>query len=146
MPMSRTRPARPENSSDSRVRWPKSLTNMAPDTLKRSVIVVFIDAFRSKPSRVIAERRRPTRLAGMMKTGSTKRVNRVSRHSSRSMAMSVVVSTMKFDTTEPSVVVTARCAPITSLLTRLIKAPVWVRVKKAMGMADTWSKSRTRRS
>ena len=60
--------------------------------------------------------------------------------------MSVVASTMTFDTTEPSVVVTARWAPMTSLFIRLIRAPVWVRVKKAIGMADTWSNSFTRRS
>ena len=48
--------------------------------------------------------------------------------------MSVVTSTMTFDTTVPSVPVTARCAPITSLFRRLISAPVWVRVKNAIGM------------
>ena len=60
--------------------------------------------------------------------------------------MSVVPSTITFDTTDPSVVVTARWAPMTSLFIRLISAPVWVRVKKLMGMAETWSNSFTRRS
>ena len=41
---------------------------------------------------------------------------------------------------------TARWAPITSLFMRLISAPVWVRVKKAIGMRCTWSNSATRRS
>ena len=49
-------------------------------------------------------------------------------------------------TTPDSVQVKARCAPITSLLSRLTRAPVWVRVKKATGMRWTWSYSRARRS
>ena len=63
------------------------------------------------------------------------------------MAMSVVATTtMTLDTTEPSVPVTARWAPMTSLFMPLISAPVWVRVKKAMGMRCTWSNRATRRS
>ena len=57
------------------------------------------------------------------------------------MATSVVASTMTLDTTEPSVPVSARCAPITSLFSRLMSAPVWVRVKKAIGIRCTWSNS-----
>ena len=41
----------------------------------------------------------------------------------------------------PSVLVTACCAPITSLFSRDINAPVWVRVKNAIGIRCTWSKS-----
>ena len=40
-------------------------------------------------------------------------------------------------TTEPSVFVTALCAPTTSLFNRLISAPVCVRVKNAIGMRWT---------
>ena len=43
--------------------------------------------------------------------------------SRNNIAVSVVTSTITFDTTEPSVVVSARCAPITSLFMRLINAP-----------------------
>ena len=43
--MSRTRPARSPNERDSSAGRPNSLTSSAPDTLNRSVIVVFIDAF-----------------------------------------------------------------------------------------------------
>ena len=46
----------------------------------------------------------------------------------------------------PSVPVTAFWAPTTSLFMRLISAPVWVRVKKAIGIRCTWSNSATRRS
>ena len=134
MPMSRTRPARSLNASDSRVRLPNSFTSNAPETLKRSVIWVFMAEFRSKPSRVIADSLRPTRLAGMMNTGRTSRASSVIRHSRATMATRVVPRTMTLETTEPRVVVTARWAPITSLFIRLISAPVWVRVKKPIGI------------
>ena len=39
-----------------------------------------------------------------------------------------------------------RCAPMTSLLSRVTSAPVWVRVKKAIGIRWTWSNRRMRRS
>ena len=41
---------------------------------------------------------------------------------------------------------TAFWASSTSLVSRLISDPVWVRVKKAIGMRWTWSYSSTRRS
>ena len=60
--------------------------------------------------------------------------------------VSVVESTITFDTSEPSVPVTASCAPMTSLFRRLMSAPVCVRVKNATGMRCTLSNSATRRS
>ena len=62
------------------------------------------------------------------------------------IAPKVVISTMMLDTTEPNVPVTVDCAPITSLFIRLIKAPVCVRVKKAIGKRWTWSYSAVRNS
>ena len=62
------------------------------------------------------------------------------------MAVSVVASTITFDTTEPSVPVTALCAPTTSLFSRLTSAPVCVRVKNARGMRCTLSNSVLRSS
>ena len=62
------------------------------------------------------------------------------------MAASVNASVTTFDTTDPSVPVSARCAPITSLFMRLISAPVCVRVKNAIGMRCVWSNSERRRS
>ena len=59
---------------------------------------------------------------------------------------STVESGTTFDTTGPSVPVPSRCAPITSLFSRLTSAPVWVRVKNEMGMRCTWSNNDTRRS
>jgi len=62
------------------------------------------------------------------------------------MKESVTTTVMMFETTVPSVVVTACCAPITSLLSRDCNAPVCVRVKNEIGSRWTWSKSSTRRS
>ncbi len=53
IPMSRTRPTLTPKSSRSSSWRPNNFTNCAPATLKRSVIVAFMEAFRSMPSRVI---------------------------------------------------------------------------------------------
>ena len=50
------------------------------------------------------------------------------------------------DTVLDSVEVKARCAPITSLLSRDTSAPVWVRVKNASDMRCTCAKTLVRRS
>ncbi len=42
-------------------------------------------------------------------------------------------------TTPERVEVNARWAPSTSLLSRLTRAPVWVRVKNCNGIRCTWS-------
>ena len=144
--MSRTPRARDENTSVSEARRPKSFTRIAPATLKRSLICAFIAALCSICSCAMAPSRRPTRFAGAMKRGSTTSESRVRRHSSANIAVRVKASTTTFDTTEPSVDVTAVWAPTTSLLRREMSAPVWVRVKKATGMRCTLSKRATRRS
>ena len=46
-PMSRTRPACARNSASSALGCPNSLTRSAPDTLKRSTIVVFMSPMSS---------------------------------------------------------------------------------------------------
>ena len=146
MPMSRTRPAlsaKPSRSSSGR---PKSLTSQAPETLNRSVIVAFIVAFRFMPSRVIPATVLPTRRAGRMNRGSRTMASRVMRHSRKKRVTSVVIAVMVFATTVPSVPVRARWAPITSLLRRLTRAPVRVRVKNETGSRCTWSNRATRRS
>ena len=53
---------------------------------------------------------------------------------------------MTFDTTLDSTEVKACCAPMTSLFSREISAPVWVRVKNAIGMRCTCANTRVRRS
>jgi len=53
---------------------------------------------------------------------------------------------MTLVTTPDSVQVNARWAPITSLSSRLTRAPVRVRVKKAIGIRCTWENTARRRS
>ncbi len=145
-PMSRTRSARREKSSASSSCRPNSLTSSAPATLKRSVMVVFISLFRSMPSRVMTCNWRPIRFAGMMNNGSRISVRSVRRHSRNAIAARVNASVTMFDTTEPSVPVSALCAPMTSLFMRLMRAPVCVRVKNAIGIRWVWSNSVRRNS
>ena len=49
-------------------------------------------------------------------------------------------------TTLDSTEVNACWAPMTSLLSRLTRAPVWARVKKATGWRSTWAKTSVRRA
>lgn len=81
-----------------------------------------------------------------MNSGSTTSDSTVSRHSSSAMATRVVTSVITLDATPPIVVVSARCAPMTSLFSRLVSAPVCVRVKNEMGIRCTWANTATRRS
>ena len=67
-------------------------------------------------------------------------------HEIRSITASVSVNVTMFVTTPDSVSEKARCAPITSLPSRLTSAPVRVRVKNATGIRCTWSNTAVRRS
>ena len=145
-PTSRRPPACSANVADSRRRSPKSFTRRAPDTLKRSVIIPLIEALSAICRRVSACRRRPTRLAGTRNSGSTTIEITATRQSRNTMAAPLTSRVTALDTTEPSVPVTARWAPSTSLLSRLVSAPVSLRVKKATGISCTWSNRATRRS
>ena len=64
----------------------------------------------------------------------------------RSITASVSVRVTRLVTTPDSVSENARCAPITSLPSRLTRAPVRVLVKNATGIRCTWSKTAVRRS
>ena len=144
--MSRTRLARLVNWSSSRLCLPNSFTTNAPATLNRSATVLFIEALRYIPSRVMPTSLLPIRRAGMMNAGSTSSVRIVKRHSSPSITVSVTAKPMTFETTVPNVFVIACCAPMTSLFIRDISAPVWARVKNDTGWRCTWSNSAVRRS
>ena len=146
MPMSRTLPAPAPNVSNSSSGRPNSLTSWAPATLKRSVIVEFMEAFRFMPSRVMSAIFVPTRRAGSTNRGISSIASSVTRHSSTNMVTRVVAAVMVLETTVPSVPVSARWAPITSLFNRLTRAPVWVRVKNEIGSLWTWSNRARRRS
>ncbi len=92
----------------------------------------------------MTESRRPTRLAGNTKMGRMMRLMRVICQDRKNITTRTRATLMRLDTIEDSVSVKACWAPMTSLLRRLMRAPVCVRVKKAMGMrwmwANTWER------
>ncbi len=66
-----------------------------------------------------------------MSNGKVARHSSVTCQLSASMVMPTTATAMMFETLSDSVEVKARCAPITSLLSRETSAPVCVRVKNA---------------
>ncbi len=88
---------------------------------------------------MISASRPPTRRAGMMKIGSSTSDSRVICQERVNITAAVSTSWMTLLTTPESVEVKARWAPSTSLLSRLTRAPVWVRVKNCSGIRCTWS-------
>jgi hypothetical protein len=82
----------------------------------------------------------------MRKIGSMITARTVTSQDVLSMTIRVRTSATTFVTTPESVPLKACCAPITSLLSRLTRAPVRVRVKNAIGIFCTWLKTAVRRS
>ena len=64
----------------------------------------------------------------------------------KSIVTPTTTAEMMLETVPCSVEVKARWAPMTSLLSRLTSAPVWVRVKNASDWRCTWAKTWVRRS
>ena len=95
---------------------------------------------------MITDSLRPTRLAGSTKTGRMIRLIRVICHDRKNMTTSTRATLIRLETTDDRVSVKACWAPMTSLLSRLMSAPVWVRVKKAMGIFWMWSNTLDRMS
>ena len=145
-PMSRTRAAREPKASISSAGRPKSLTKVAPGAEKRSVICVVMAALWLLASRSMSASLLPMRRAGMRNIGSITRASRVIDHDSRSITARVSSRVIMLLTNPDRVQVKARWAPITSLSSRLTRAPVRVRVKNATGMRWTWPKTARRRS
>ena len=135
--MSRTRAARAEKDAFSAGNRPNSLTSSAPATLNRSVIVAFIEALRLYDSRVMLCSRVPIRRAGSTNNGSSTSASPVICQDRENMTPAVSTRLTTLETTPDRVEVKACCAPLTSLFSRLTRAPVWVRVKKASGMRWT---------
>ena len=73
----------------------------------------------------------------MTKIGSRTSASKVICQEMVSMAISAKINETTFPTTPDSVSEKARCAPITSLFSRLTRAPVRVRVKNAIGICRT---------
>jgi hypothetical protein len=86
------------------------------------------------------------RRAGSTNSGSRISASSVICHDSPSITTSVSTRVIELPTTPDRVQVKARWAPITSLLSRLTRAPVRVRVKKATGIRCTWPNTARRRS
>ena len=89
---------------------------------------------------------RPIQRAGSRKSGINSRDSTVTCHEIRSITANVSVSVTTLVMTPENVSEKARCAPITSLPSLLTSAPVRVRVKNAIGIFWTWSKTAVRRS
>ena len=138
-PMSRTRDARFENACASSSGRPKSLTSRAPATLNRSVIWVLMSALSPICSRVSACSLRPIHRAGRRNSGTSTSDTTVTCQDSANMAMSTIVTEIRLPSTPPRVEVNACCAPMTSLLSREMSAPVCARVKNATDCRCTWS-------
>ena len=141
MPMSATRLALPRKLLASTIRSPYSETKRAPDTLKRSVIVDDISAFKSNDLRVYIASCRPIHFVGTMNMGSRIRETRVICQERVSIAMVTKTSVSALLTIPDKVDVNACCAPMTSLLILDIREPVWVRVKNAIDCLCTCSKT-----
>ncbi|STX07275.1 Uncharacterised protein [Kocuria rosea] len=77
--------------------------------------------------------------AGTRKIGSSSTDSAVTCHEIETMTTTVRIRETMLLTTPESVLENARWAPMTSLLSRETRAPVRVRVKKAIGIRCTWS-------
>ena len=73
--------------------------------------------------------------------GSSTRARTVIGQEIRSITTRVKARATRLPTTPERVSENARWAPITSLFSRLTRAPVRVRVKNAIGIFCTWSKT-----
>ena len=145
-PRSRTLAALVAKRTSSSSRRPKSLSSIAPPTLKRSVMLLPRSALPSICSRVSPARRLLTNREARKSSGNSPTHSSVTCQLRASMVMPTTTTAMELDTVLDRVEVKARCAPITSLLSRLTSAPVWVRVKKAIDWRCTWAKTCERRS
>ena len=136
-PMSRTRPALPWKDASSSAGRPKSLTSSAPDTLKRSTMMVFMSAVRSYLSRMMVCRRRPSHRAGRANSG-----RRIERHQRELPRQDEHGGQHQRDADEVADhggehVGEGLLRAETSLFSRLTRAPVCARVKNEMGWRCT---------
>ena len=130
-PRSRTLPAFTANWASSVSRWPNSFRSIAPPTLKRSVIMLPRSALPSIWSRVRPASRLLTQRDVTTRIGGSSRHSSVTCQLSASMVTPTTTTEMTLATVPDRVEVKARWAPMTSLLSRETRAPVWVRVKNA---------------
>ena len=87
-----------------------------------------------------------THFEATISRGNSARQSSVTRQLSASIVIPTTSTATALDTVVDRVLVKARWAPMTSLLRRLTRAPVWVRVKNAIDWRWTCPKTRVRRS
>ena len=143
-PRSRTTAALVANVASSSDRRPNSLSSIAPPTLKRSVIALPRSALPSICSRVRPASRLPTIRELISRIGNISRHSSVTCQLSANIAIPTTTTEIALDTVPDRVEVKARCAPMTSLLSRDTSAPVWVRVKNARDWRWTWPNTSVR--
>ena len=107
IPISATLRARDLKYSRSRAGSPYRATSIAPETLKRSVIVLDISAFVLNESRVSSCNFRPTHLVGMRKTGKSNSENIVICHDKISIVTPTKIKLTTLLTTPERVAVNA---------------------------------------
>ncbi len=90
--------------------------------------------------------RAPTRREAISRIGKSARHSTVTGQLRKSIVTPTTTAEMMLETVPWSVEVKARCAPMTSLLSRLTSAPVWVRVKNASDWRCTCANTWVRRS
>ncbi len=145
-PRSRTLAALSANIASSVSRCPNSFSSIAPPTLNRSVIALPMSALPFIRSRVSTAIRELTQRDASSRIGNSSRGRSVTCQLRASMVMPTTTTEMMLETVPESVDVNALWAPITSLLSRLTRAPVWVRVKNASDWRWTWANTLVRRS
>ena len=136
----------PANIVSSDSRCPNSLSNIAPPTLNRSVIALPMSALPFIRSLVSSAIRALTQREATSRTGNSSSGRRVTCQLRASIVIPTTITEMMLETVPDRVEVNALWAPITSLLSRLTSAPVWVRVKNASDWRCTWANTRVRRS
>jgi len=119
---------------------------MAPATLNRSCIIVFISALSPMPSRKSRASLGPNAFAGRMKIGTSTRATSVICHERTSIETRTRPTRITLPTMFESRSVNACWAPMMSLFSRLISAPVWVLAKKEIGIDWTCRKTLARMS
>ena len=143
---SRTAAAWPPNRRCSSRRRPNSFTSSMPLMFRVSFMIAPSRALCSISLRDASRSAVAKRLPSSRNAGSTAMPSSVSRHSSASITVSVAATETTLVMTSTSVLVTAFCAPATSLLSRLTNSPLLLVVKKRSDMRCRWAYRALRRS
>ena len=112
-----------------------------PKTLKRSVMVLFIWAFRPYDSRVISGSRRPTRWPGARRRAGWRAPSKVIGHDRVNITIRTRPTLIRLETTDRDGVGEGRLGPDDVGVQPAHRDPVWVRVKNASGICRTWAKT-----